>query len=192
MLVNTASLAEQDEQKSEFADCKLNLSSESGTFELEPLVTLLCLIESRFPTDSAMLVPIPESHEIKSIECTMFTTAKPAIKDTKITDSGLFHTDTTAGITTPMNFLEVDWNEVANTASVFPRKSQGIDRGSYYGNGNSKPDTTPGPKNVFPEWAERRRQGTATPFPKPFHSSKTIPTGGPRHVVYPKITPVIY
>ena len=77
-LVNTASTAEQDEQKSEFLDCKLHLSSESGTFKLEPLMTKLSFIESRFPTDPAILVPIPESYEIKSIECTMFTTAKTA------------------------------------------------------------------------------------------------------------------
>ena len=140
-------------------------------------MTLLCFIESRFPTDPAMLVPIPESHDIKSIECTMFTTTKTAITDTKITDSGLFHTDTPADITTPVNFLDVDWSETANPASAFPRKSQGVDRGSYYGNRSRKPDTTPGPKNVFPNWSEQRRQGKAKPVP----TSRTIPTGGPRH-----------
>ena len=77
-----------------------------------------------------------------------------------------------------MNFLDVDWSERAIPASAFPRKSQGIDRGSYYCNGSSKPDTTPGPKNVFPEWRERRRLGTA----KPIQNSRTIPTGGLRHV----------
>ena len=77
-----------------------------------------------------MLVPIPESHDIKSIECTMFTNTKTAITDTKITDSGLFHTDTPADSTTPVNFLDVDWSETANPASAFPRKSQGVDRGS--------------------------------------------------------------
>ena len=76
-----------------FVECKLVLSTDGGTFQLDPLVTRLCLIESRFPTDPAMLVPIPDSHGIISIECTMFTTAKTEIKDTKITDSGLFHTD---------------------------------------------------------------------------------------------------
>ena len=93
---------------SEFVDCKLDLSPESGTFKLERLMTRLCQIESRFPTDPAMSVPIPESHDIKSIECTMFTTVKPVIKDTKITDSGLFHTDNATDATTPISFLDVD------------------------------------------------------------------------------------
>ena len=120
-LVNTASVDKIEDQKSEFVDCKLDLSSESGTFQLEPLMTRLCQIESRFPTGPAMSVSIPESHDTKSIECTMFTNVKPAIKDTKIMDSSLFHTDDAADATSLTSFLGVDWNETANPAKTFSR-----------------------------------------------------------------------
>ena len=108
----------------------------------------------------------------------MFTTAKPAMKDIKITDSGLFHADNAPDATPPVGFLDIDWNETANPTNAFQRKSQGMDRCLYYASG--KPDTTPGPKNVFLEWKERRRLRTTKPVVP--SGSRTLPTGGPRHV----------